>query len=112
MDRIALLTALAECSLPLRDLATGIVEAEWDGEGDAVPLLGRHLAAVLKRHLAGEFTAADVELWAAMVESREDLILDPENEEAMEYALYELANPDMTQPLTAERAGEFVRFFG
>lgn len=64
-----------------------------------------HVAATLKRFLASELSALDVEEWANIVELREDIEFDEKTKEA----IWELANPQLAEPLTAEVAKRIIR---
>jgi hypothetical protein len=42
----------------------------YDYEGDAVVLTCEHLARAVRRYLGNEFTAAELETWAELIEKR------------------------------------------
>lgn len=63
-----------------------------------------HVTATLKRFLAGELSGLDVEEWANIIEMREDIEFDEKTKEAV----WELANPKLTQSLTEEAARRII----
>jgi hypothetical protein len=82
---------------------------DWDYEGDGVELTRRHLSAVLQRYLQAVLSARDVEVWANLIEAREDVCFDANYEREIEEVLYELANPTLTQPLDRSRASSLIK---
>ena len=95
MDRAAALAALIAFDRPL-----GTLQAALDAlppEPAPVPLaiVGRRdILSVVRRFLARELSEADVEIWAELVECRDDLEFESRHEEAVADALYDLANPE------------------
>lgn len=63
-----------------------------------------HVISALERFLAGKLSALDIEEWANIIEMREDIALDERTKEAV----WELANPTLTQALTPEVARRIV----
>lgn len=63
-----------------------------------------HVTAALKRFLGGELSELDVEEWANIIEMREDIEFDEKTKEAV----WELANPKLTQSLTEEVARRII----
>lgn len=106
----------------LRNLITGTVSAQdatrhlasfgWDSETPAVLLSRSDAAAVLRRYVNGERTAAEVCEWADALESREDIEYDPTAGDSIGDLLFELANPEINRPLTPELAAEWLRQLG
>jgi hypothetical protein len=97
MDRRLILASLLAFDRPLPDLieALDALDAlEWSDEPAEV-LRRKHIAAVVRRFASAALTAQDVERWANLVESREDLGFEPRHEEAIADALFDLGNPDL-----------------
>ena len=67
------------------------------------------LKYVLGRCLAGRLNQEIIESWANAIECREDIGLSKKNEEFIKEIICELANPELTQELTLERALVLVR---
>jgi hypothetical protein len=94
MDRSAALAALVAFDRPLADLRAMLDTLDWSAE-PAGTLRCADIAAVLRRFAAAELSARDVEHWANLVESREDLAFEPRREETIADALFDLDNPDL-----------------
>lgn len=75
----------------------------WDSD-ELVVLERRHLEGVLNAFISGEISASDVEEWANVVEVRDDIGFPPGDDALVRDAIFELANPILTEPLTLERA--------
>ena len=90
---------------PLASVRAQLAEFPWDSEQELVALRPEHLAAVLSRFAAGELSAAEVEDWANAIECREDVAVAGE---LVEQALFRLANPLITEPITLASAKELV----
>lgn len=102
--RLAVVGDLLVLGKPLEKIAGQLAAMGWDFEGDGVELQRQHLQAVLHRFLEAAMTAKDVEVWANLIEGREDVYFQTGSEEQIEAVLYELANPLLTQVLDQERA--------
>ena len=76
------------------------VDYDWAGEPLGV-LTREHVVSVLRRWRRGELSDQDVEDWADLVELRDDLDHDP-NDEAVAAAIFTLANPVLQGPLSEQ----------
>lgn len=81
----------------------------WDAEQDLVRLDSDDVISVLQRYLAGELDRTDLEVWADLIEGREDIGFEPGHEDVLKNIIYELANPTIMNELTSARAEEWVR---
>lgn len=79
-------------------VSAALAGAPWDSE-PLVVLSRAHIGGVLKRLLAGEWPASDVEQWAELVEGRDDIELEPRHEELIKEVLFDMANPAIQGPL-------------
>ncbi|MCH8684508.1 hypothetical protein [Pedomonas mirosovicensis] len=93
MDRRALVTSLIRLDAPLGNLRDALAALPMDATPVAT-LTRADIAAIVQRFQAGEITAGDVELWATLVECREDIAFEARFEPAIADALYDLANPE------------------
>ncbi len=93
---------------PVLQLQRAMGELDWDYQGAPVVLNREHILNVLCRHLTGEVDASAIELWANLIESREDIIFENGREKWVANAVFELANPLLTEPLTLRRVSELV----
>lgn len=76
----------------------------WDSDAPLVTLAGRDLIRILDGYLQGDLSAGEIEDWADAVEGRDDIGYEPGREETLRQAVFELANPLLTVPLSADRA--------
>ena len=106
MDRASLLTALIRYETTLDEVVMKLAALPTDPT-PAATLTRLDISAILDRYVLGEFTAADVARWAALVECREDIQFEPRHEEVVADALYDLANQDI---LPLSEIIEDVRF--
>lgn len=82
-----------------------LAEFPWDAEFELAQLLPSHLCDVLRQFLIGVMSAQDVESWANAVEGRDDIAVSVGS---VQDALHELANPELTEPLTSARARHWI----
>ena len=108
MNRLDLVRDLLQLSQPVSLLRARLAELDWDYQGDGVSLTQHHVKFVLTRYLSGELSSSDVELWANLVEGRDDICVASEDAAHLSDVLHELANPELTEPLNAARAGQLV----
>ena len=103
-SRTELLRRLAEYTLPIEPVLAELREYGWDAEAPFFTITRQHLRSVLSRYLDGELTSEQVTDWADLVECREDLGYEQGFEDALQRAVFELANPNLAQPVTSEVA--------
>ena len=108
--RKELLTELLLLSKPLPDVREQLRAVPWDWpDGPLATLTLSHVRHVLQRFVANEVSATDVELWANLIEGRDDIAFEPASSELLRSLIWELANPELVQKLTAARADEIIR---
>jgi hypothetical protein len=105
-DRVHVLRSLFALDRPLCEILESLRRFPWDSDEDLVILKFEDVATILDRFLEGELSRDDVESWANSIESREDIGFDETGEELIKDAIYQLANPELSGPLTAESARE------
>lgn len=106
--RLEVMTALVEFSWSLALLDSSVRGFDWDYEGNPIELNREHLIDVLQRYLNKELMASDVENWANLLEGREDINFESGAEDLVDETLYQLANPDLTTPLTEGLAKNLI----
>ena len=107
-SHVMLLQSLLRLDQPVDHLETAVGRLPWDSDRSLVTLTGADAASILERFARGELSASDVERWANAVEGREDIDFDEGHESELREALFELANPLLTEPLTPARAAQWV----
>lgn len=59
-----------------------------------------HLLAALQKYLGSMVDAAQLEDWANAIECREDIDFEAGHEDMLQQAIFQLANPLLTVPIT------------
>jgi len=108
-ERKEALEALLGVDQPVERLKVVLADFPWDADTELVFLSISHVVNVLNRFVAERMTATDVENWANVIESREDIGFDSSHEQLLRELIHELANPLLTQPLTRERAVKRIK---
>lgn len=92
----------------LEDAARSLGKFPWDSDAGLVVLKREHVCRALSRYLQHQISVVDVEAWANVLESREDVDFEIGHEDLISNVVYELANPILTEILTEERARELL----
>jgi hypothetical protein len=103
------LKELLDFSKPIDSLNIALQSFEWDFDGIPFRMTRGHLQSVLLRYMDGHLAAHDVENWANLIEGREDIDFELGHENALSQYVYELANPDLLNELSLQRAEEIIR---
>jgi len=92
---------------PVDELARLAAQLPWDPDGSApVDLTDQDLVRVIVRFQKGVLAASDIEQWADLLESREDVHVASE---AGEEVLFEMANPLLNAGDVAEQAQSWMK---
>jgi hypothetical protein len=84
---------------PILELERPWQELPYDYDGVPVVLTIAHIKHALQRRIDEEITAKDLEIWAILVEGRPGI--EYEDEEQISDLLFQLATPEINQPLSA-----------
>jgi hypothetical protein len=103
-DRLLVVKALVQLSVPLDSIAARLREYEWDYEGQQVELGPGELVKLLERFLSRQLSAGDLERWANLIEGREDISYERESELLIGEVIHDLANPLLSQYMDDDRA--------
>ena len=106
MDRRSIVRDLVELRRPLDSIMRDLKRFPWDCEAPLIMIEKRHFESVLRRYRNNELTSSDVEMWANVIEGRDDIEYDPDTTAGK--LLHGLANPILTEPLTPARAAELL----
>ena len=102
--RTDLLRNLADYTLPIEPTLGELREYGWDATTPLFTITRQHVLGVLARYLSGELTSEQVTDWADLVECRDDLDYEHGFENQIKRAVFELANPNLTQAVTPKLA--------
>lgn len=108
MSRAEVLADLVAFSKPAEILDSLVRSLPWDAERPEITLTADHVRNVLNRFRAGELVSADVEIWADLIELREDIEPQADHEEAILHAIFVLATPSINGALDDALAVELI----
>lgn len=92
------LQALLAAQRPLEDVAKQLAAFGWDSD-ELVEVRAGHVIAVLERFVGGDLRAEEVQMWADLVEGRDDISLEQAHQDALKQAIFQLATPELEGPL-------------
>lgn len=102
MNRFDVLRDLVAFSKPTSVLVDSLSKFDWDYEAQPLIVTASQIREVLKRFLAGEYSAQELEGWANLIECREDLEFEEKKREGIANVIYCLANPVLEGEITAD----------
>lgn len=108
MDRFDVLRDLVAFNKPVSILADSLSKFNWDYEGQPMIVMASQIREVLKRFLAGGYSAKELEAWANLIECREDLEFEEKKHEEIENVIYCLANPVLDGGITADSCNALI----
>jgi hypothetical protein len=108
-DRQSCIRALLDFSTSISELRSRLKGFPWDYEGEEELLTRAQLRNALSRYFAGEITDTDIEVWANLIENREDVGFQSGYERQIRDVVFELANPALTHRLDKNRASILIR---
>lgn len=102
MNRFDVLRDLVTFNKPASVLSDSLSKFDWDYEGTPLIVMASQIREVLKRFLAGEYSAKELEGWANLIECREDLEFEEKKNGEIANVIYCLANPVLEGEITAD----------
>lgn len=105
--RAIALDDLIRLRIPTQDALSRLRAYQWDAAPDLAVLTPDMAIKVLDRYISGELSATQVADRANAIEGREDIAFPPLFESVLTELIFELANPEISRPLTAERASDW-----
>jgi len=103
-DRTRALVDLVAFRGPLSESIERVARFPWDCDEELVSVTMADVLAVLRRYLAGEVVAKDLQAWADAVEMRDDLGHAP----GVVDVLFELSNPGINRAITPTLAQDLI----
>ncbi|WP_428637243.1 hypothetical protein [Shewanella sp.] len=107
--RLETLKSLVSFSKPLDELSSNLSEFSWDCDREPLVVTSSQIAEVLMRYISGEIDAGELEQWANMLECREDIEFEENNEEQLENVIYSLANPELEGEINIDLCNQFLK---
>ncbi len=106
--RTQVLKDLLEYNAPLHTLKNNLLKYGWDADAPYVTLTRLHVVEILKRYIDGVISSSQMESWANMIECREDIEAEEGYETLVDEAIFQLANPLLTQSITVENCQQLL----
>lgn len=100
LDRLQILNSLIAFEDPDEPYVRHLAAFPWDIAEPLVALQASHIVSILDRFLRGQLSAQQVEHWANLLESREDIEYVSAKESPIAAAIHTLANPVLEGELT------------
>jgi len=108
MERRVALNDLLTFSRPLDSISADLHRFPWDSESELAEMTVEVAIDVLGRALRGDLTPVDIEEWANLIESREDIGFPYDDESLLMDLVFDLANPALNGPITDEKLRNWV----
>ena len=108
MDRFDVLRDLVAFNKPVGVLADSLSKIDWDYEGQPLIIMASQIQEVLKRFLAGEYSAQELEEWANLIECREDMEFEDKKYDEIANVIYRLANPVLEGEINSDSCKAFI----
>ena len=83
-------------------LSEKLLSLSWDSDVE-IEFHAKHLIHVLTRFQSDTIQADEVEQWANLIENREDIKFSGKQANLLSNIIFELANPELNQPLDKKR---------
>ncbi|MBW4491381.1 MAG: hypothetical protein KME12_26835 [Trichocoleus desertorum ATA4-8-CV12] len=106
--RLSLLNELVNFSRDLSSVQKELSLLPWDYSGIPFQVTKAHICNILSRYLSDDLNEKDIELWANLLEGREDIDYVEECETLIENIIFRLANPVIEGTLSHELALQIV----
>lgn len=102
--RASLLRLLIAAERPPEEVVARLASFGWDSEDELVELTAVDAISVLRRFRHGSLDEQALREWADAIEGREDIEYQPAARAVLSDLVFELANPEITVPLTLDSA--------
>ncbi|PWU04495.1 MAG: hypothetical protein C5B43_04475 [Verrucomicrobia bacterium] len=99
MNRKKILNHLIHFDLPLNEVQNQLNEYEWNSE-ILIVLEKKDLILILKKYLNDLISKEELELWANMIESRDDIGCGKSDFNLIKEIVFIIANPSISMKLT------------
>lgn len=83
----------------------------WDSEEELVILSKNHILEALDKYMDNTLSNKELEKWAEILESRDDVGYDREYENVIKDIIYELANSSLEGDITANKIQKLKSLF-
>lgn len=108
-NRIEVLRRLIAFEGSIKLVQSDLSDFEWDYNREEIILLSRDLEVVLKKFCDGDISENDLELWANLVECREDIGLEENHEDQLSRIIFHIANQKINGPVDFTIAKDWIK---
>jgi len=95
-----ILQSLLDFDQPLDALKKEIKTLPWDSEEEVIILKKDHLFKILEKFTNQQLDSDELSEWANLIEGREDIGFEEKDEEILKKIIFEMANPEINEPIT------------
>lgn len=92
-DKFEVLNDLLSLKRPLLEIQKDLETLDWDSNDNVCILNVDKLENILNLYISNTISKQNLELWANMIECREDIQIDPKQEKVIKKVIFALANP-------------------
>ena len=107
--RKKILESLVAFECDIESIRIELSEFPWDFDDELVIIKRMHVIRVMWMYLNNLISDKDIEKWANVVESRDDIGYDASSKHNIKKVVFELANPLLAYKLTPETARQIIR---
>jgi hypothetical protein len=108
-DKSKVLNDLLNLKRPLLEIQEDLAQLNWDSNDKVCVLDGRKLENILNAYINNNVSNQDLELWANMVECREDIQIDERQKNLIKHIIFAMANPYLEGEINKPSAENFLR---
>lgn len=101
-NRLSIVMDIVSFARPVAEMEKDITSYPWDYSGKGVTLTAKNISHALDMYKFGVITDKDLVDWANLIELREDIVYDAERHDAIEQAIFVLANPEINCQISYE----------
>jgi len=105
-----ILESLLNFNQPLNELKKNLKTLPWDNENEIIVLKRIHVIKILERYINKELNSDEISEWANLIEGREDVGFEQNNEDVLKKVIFEMANPEINGPLTDYFAVKWISY--
>lgn len=107
MNRKSILKNLIQLDRPLDTIQNELIKYGWDSD-ELIILKKYDLKLILEKYLEGLISNDSLDLWANIIEGRDDIGFDKIDDKVINEVIFILANPDISMRLTKENVKKLI----
>lgn len=97
---------------PLEQISERLSEFEWDFDDEPIVLETTAVETALMRYLKGYISAQELENWAEVMESCEEIEFEAEFSEEIQMIIHLLVNPEINYGINSDLCSHFLDVLG